>query len=155
MKKLCFLLLVSCFSTGCNPSFRLYVKNSTDRNIDLDLILFEVLDGMFYETTDTLYAYFEQDLIDNIKWSTAKRLTQKDNIKSLNDNFLHINICNHSTYLIISGRFIPFEKIIVNQEHRIDTLSMYGKNRNVRRNMEQIKVRNKGFWYITKIIELF
>ena len=152
--KIIFIILISCFGAGCGPTWRLYVKNSTDRNVDLNLIQVKVYDQFVFDTTYTLYANFEQDLIDNVKWSTAKRLTQNEKIRQMNDSSYHISLCSHSTYLIVSGRFIPFEKIIVNQEHRTDTLIMYGNNRNVRKNMEGIKVRNKGFFRVAKVIEL-
>ena len=157
MKNICFLVALF-LTTGCEPSYRLYVKNSTDRNIGLDLIQIKV-HGLFpLGTSDTLYANFGQDLIPDIKWSTEKKLNQRKKIEHVNDSTFQIGLNSHSTYLISSGMLIPFKRIIINQEHRIDTIIMYGKDgkdRNVRKSMEQIKVHNKmGFYRAAKIIEV-
>jgi len=154
MKKVCILIIILCLFVGCEPSYRLYVKNSTDRNVDLDLLQIKFYEQFVLDTTYTLYANFEQDVIHNIKWNTVKRLTQKKKIERMNDSTFHIGLCKRSTYLISSGMLIPFEKIIVNQEYHNDTLIIYGKNRNVRKNMGHIKVHNRGFFCTAKVIEL-
>ena len=150
-KKICIALINFFLFVGCEPSFRIYVKNSTVRSVDLTLIQ----DREILHATDTVYAYFEHDLIHNIKWSTADKFTQRKKIERLIDSTYHIILCSHSTYLISSGMHQPFRKIVINQEHRIDTLIRLGKNKNIHKNMEQIKVFRKGFWNEATIIELF
>ena len=122
-----YILIISFLIVGCEPSFRLYIKNSTIRKVDLDLIL---KDYEHLDITDTLYAIFEKGLIHKIKWSTAKKFNQSEKIDRVNDTTFHIGLCKNSTYMVSSGIIIPFQKIIVNQEHRIDTIMMYGKNKN-------------------------
>ncbi len=146
------IIFISQILTGCEPTNCIYIRNFNDIPISIQVNCRKLNNVDAFSDSDSIW--FTKKIVDKIGWYSYLDLNYKTAITRLDSNSYEVTLNKISTSLIIPKTIIP-EEIIINKDNYIDTIKLFvGKNNNIQELKKCGKIKRKGFWITTTIIDL-